>query len=150
MTECKYELHVSFDCFVSSFIRIMASGDGAERTVAYSSLLVVVQFLMTPDMCYHSFVETYFEWTHGCKQPCLSMCSYCNGDCKQVTGLVYRSKLTSFISQLFQKNQSLTASKLKKAMKERKTVLWHPDFLPKASMKPIHALLLQLIATDSL
>lgn len=77
-------------------------------------------------------------------------CSYCNGDCKEFTGQVYHSHITTLIPQLFQKKQQLTGTELKKAVKDRKALIWHRDDLPKSSMKQIHALLLQLVAREIL
>jgi superfamily II DNA helicase RecQ len=77
---CSFEIHASFDCLLSTYIRIMSNEDATERSRLLDMLMEVLQFLVVPETCYHSFIEKYFE--HGDfaaaeKPDCGNMCSAC-------------------------------------------------------------------------
>jgi len=74
-----YEVHVSFDSFMSLYLRIMKGEDGNKIGRQLIALYEAVQFLLTPDTCYHSFIESYFEPEERPKSDCERFCWKCLG-----------------------------------------------------------------------
>jgi superfamily II DNA helicase RecQ len=62
LDNCSYTIYLSFPCLLSTYARIMANPNSQERRRLEHDLCEVVAFLIVPQMCYHSFIETYFEW----------------------------------------------------------------------------------------
>ena len=62
LPDCKYEIHCSFNCVISGYIRIMKNDNAEERSKLLDTFLEVIKFLLVPVTCYHSFIENYFEW----------------------------------------------------------------------------------------
>ena len=149
LPDCKYEIHCSFDCIVTAYIRIMQTETAAERTKLKEALMEVLKFLVVPEKCYHSFIEQHFEWEPFPKQECETMCSKCCNECKDFTGLFYRRSVVTLLSSLFgQRRTPVSSSDLKKAFRNNKATIFHADHIPKTSVKQIHALLLQLVAKE--
>ena len=109
------------------------------------NLREVVAFLVTPTVCYHSFIETYFEWNQQPKLPCGNMCSMCLGETINFTGKVSRTHIQSVITTLMMTNSNVTIQILKDAIWDARDRI----FIQQSQMKrksPIHALCLQLFA----
>ena len=143
-----YEVHVSFDSYVSLFIRIMQNADATERSVQLSQLAEVIQFLIVPSKCYHSFIEDYFErYDQPAKTGCRSYCSFCLDENDDFTGKVFKkSILHVLLTKLFGKGNAPTCSELISALKAGKDKIFHPDNMPNKNVGQIHGLALQLLA----
>ena len=72
-----FEIHISFDSVISMYLRVMRTASTPERNTQLIAMYEVLKFLVTPDICYHSFIERYSELIdkHD-KQPCQSFCSF--------------------------------------------------------------------------
>ncbi|KAL3793728.1 hypothetical protein ACHAWO_005411 [Cyclotella atomus] len=144
LDNCSYSVYVSFSCLLTSYVRIMASPNAQERRRLTRDLLEVVSFLLVPEMCYHSFIELYFEWETTAKQPCVNKCSYCTGACAAFTGSMKKGAIQNVLCEAILQNRNATPDSLKKAITQAKADIFHT--VPK-SAAPIHALLLQLYAS---
>jgi superfamily II DNA helicase RecQ len=150
---CSFEIHASFDCLLSTYIRIMSNKDATERSRLLDMLMEVLQFLVVPDTCYHSFVEQYFE--HGDiasteKADCGNMCSACLKETTGFTGTFYCSQLISVLSNTLLNKPHVGPDSLKNAIKLAKRKIFHPGHVPGSNTAPIHALLLQMVAKNIL
>ena len=133
---------MSFPCLVSTYARIMSSPDGRERNRLVHNANEVVSFLACPQMCYHLFIEQYFEWEHTSSDSCNNMCSYCIGHTSTFTGPIHRHAVESTLCLALLQNRQATPESLRNAiMKERDII-----FVNKVGKRagPVHALLLQL------
>jgi hypothetical protein len=113
----------------------------------------VVQFLVMPEICYHSYIELYFE--HGeqndaSKQDCGNMCSACLNETKHFTGVFFRKQVVDVLSRSFIGKVGVEPDALKKALKMAKSRIFHPGHVPGNNTSQIHALLLQLVARNIL
>ena len=72
-----FEIHLSFDTLVTMFIRIKQGESNKEQSIQRVALFEVLEFLVIPDECYHSYLEHYFEVvTDDNKEPCGEFCTY--------------------------------------------------------------------------
>ena len=142
-----YEVHVSFESYISLFIRIMQNTDAKERSVQLSQLAEVVEFLIIPSKCYHTVIEDYFERDEQPdKSNCGSCCSFCLGENNDFTGKVYKkSILHVLLTKLFGTGKAPSCPELIKVLKSGKGKIFHPDNMPKRNMGQIHGLALQLV-----
>ena len=106
----------------------------------------VLQFLVTPETCYHSFMETYFERESRPKTECGQFCSYCLGQIKGFTKRVYKKKLISLISAKLLNSTKVTCKAFVNALKSEKQTIFHEKDVSGKKMFQIHALGLQLVA----
>jgi superfamily II DNA helicase RecQ len=141
---CSYCVYLSFLCLMSTFVRIMTSSNAQERQRLQMDLHDVISFLLLPQMCYHSFIESYFEWNEITKNPCLDQCSYCTGATAQFTGVMKRAAIENVLCQSVLQNRNATPDSVKKDLTKHKADIF--EVVPKSS-GPIHALLLQLYAS---
>ena len=144
-----YEVHVSFDSYVSLYIRIHQNSDSTERKKQLVALHEVLDFLVTPTECYHSFIEKYFEYNADTeKEPCGLYCSFCRGLVPGFTGKFYKRQLVSFLSTSMFAGVARTTScaDFIKALKSKKEDIFHASNVPNKKMGPIHALALQLLS----
>ena len=86
MDDCYFQVHASFNCFVSAFVRIMTTSEASERKRLALHLLDVLCLLVIPEKCYHVAIEQYFEWDVHTPGSCNNMCSYCCGATSNFTG----------------------------------------------------------------
>lgn len=103
---------------------------------------------MTPDDCYHSMLERYFEVdVSATKEPCGVCCSYCLKEIGAFTKRVHRDKLQCFLSAtVFTPRDRPSAPAFMKALKSAKGTLFHENDVPKKLTGQIHGLALQLVA----
>ena len=143
-----YEVHVSFDSYISLFIHIMQNTIAKERSIQLSQLAEVVEFLIIPSKCYHTVIEDYFERDEQPdKSGCGSCCSFCLGENNDFTGKVYKkSILHVLLTKLFGKGKAPSCSELISTLKSGKDKIFHPVIMPKKNMGQIHGLALQLLA----
>ena len=76
----RYEVHFSFLCLVSLYIRIMQSSEKIARVSNLLALFDVLKFIVLPTKYQHIMMEVYFE-DPLClfeKEPCGTMCCYCD------------------------------------------------------------------------
>ena len=59
--DSEFRIHLSLPSYVSLFIRVMTTKDVAERAKLFDAMHSAFCFLVLPDRCYHSFIESYFE-----------------------------------------------------------------------------------------
>ena len=52
MNDCYFQVHASFNCFVSAFVRIMTNNEAAERRRLAQHLLDVLRLLVIPSQCF--------------------------------------------------------------------------------------------------
>ena len=78
----------------------------------------------------------------------MHFCSHCLGHTKQFTGLFHKRKLVSVLTtKIFSHTKAPPDYKdFIKSIKQKKEFIFHENNVPKKSMGPIHALLLQLVA----
>eukprot|EP00956_Cyclotella_meneghiniana_P031331 scaffold81936_cov56-Cyclotella_meneghiniana.AAC.2 len=147
LDNCSFQIHASLDCFVSSFVRLMTNDEYGERMRTVAALTEVLRFLIIPDRCYHSFIETYFEWDSSAKVGCGDMCSFCKGHASGFTGVFKRMQVVGILTKQFREKLAVSGEDLKRALRDNKKTIF--TVVPK-TMGPIHALLLQLIANGIL
>ena len=143
-----FEIHLSFDTLVTMFIRIKQGESDKERSIQLVALFEVLEFLVIPDECYHSYLEHYFEVVKdNNKEPCEHFCTYCKKDHLQFTGLFYSAKLLKILTAaILNKGGNLHWREFIKVLKVNKTDYFHEDDVPVKLMGPIHALAMQLLA----
>lgn len=126
LPNCHYEVHISFNCLLSAFVRVMTTTDKKERRLQLS-LHEVVSFFVLPNKCYHhTLLEKHFERIAEPKQPCNTNCSVCLGETSQFTGPVRRSPITSVLcSALQMHNSAATPDSLKAESSYYKTEEGH-------------------------
>ena len=105
MSNCFFQVHASFNCFVSAFVRVMTNSEPTERQRLAGHLIDVLCLLVVPSQCYHVAIETHFEWDVHTPGTCGNMCSYCCGVTAELTGRFKRRQvegvLTSGLFDLF-------------------------------------------------
>lgn len=147
MSDCHFQVHASFNCFVSAFVRIMTSEEANERKRLAHQLLDVLRILVIPDQCYHVAIERYFEWDVHTEGVCNNMCSYCCGATSAFTGKFHRTQVEGVLTSVFSANLTVSPEIIKKAIRAAR----HKIFLiPTKTMGPIHALMLQMVANGIL
>lgn len=78
-TDSTYEVHLSFASVYQLYVSIMTNVDPLERKTLFCQAKEVLQFLVLPTMCYHSFMEDYFKSESKQKTDCSDKCSFCKG-----------------------------------------------------------------------
>lgn len=144
-----YEVHCSFDTYVSLYIQIKQNQDSTERDQQLIALYEVLDFLVVPKECCHSFIEKYFEYNADTKkEPCGQYCSYCLGLVPGFTDKFLKPRLVSFLStNVFARGKHTTScTNFIKALKAKKEDIFHPSNVPNKKMGLIHALALQLLS----
>ena len=147
MSNCHFQVHASFNCFVSAFVRIMTADEANERKRLALHLLDVLRLLIIPDRCYHVAIERYFEWDVHTPGVCDNMCSYCCGATSAFTGKFHRRQLEGVLTAVFSANLTVSPEDIKKAIQASRRKIF---VLPTKTMGPIHALMLQLVANGIL
>jgi hypothetical protein len=142
----RYEVHISFNCYVQLFVRIMQHPHNSEQERQLSSLKEVLVLLVTPKECQHIAMEKWFIHTESAaaREPCLTKCTYCTGVCKLFTGRINRDKLTRLLITFFTRGQRPPAD-LMKFIKAKMNEIFHRRDTW-SSMGPTHALCMQLTA----
>ena len=143
-----YEIHVSFDSYISIFVRIMQNKDSSERQVQLRQLHEVLEFLLVPSTCYHTIIEHYFErQSEGEKCHCGDQCSFCLDEHDDFTGKVNKKGLLHvLLTKVFSSTKAPNCPELIKQLKSHKAKIFHADNVPSRNTGPIHGLALQLIA----
>ena len=143
----KYEVHISFPCVVKLYARIMQHPDKKERNMQEQSMMEVLKLLVLPSECQHVILENYFEHPDGRqREACRNKCRKCSG-IKELTGMIYRQKLTSCLVSFCSRGTMETPTTLVKFVKDNKDTIFHKNNVPRRSIGPIHALCLQLVAS---
>ena len=145
----RYEVHLSFSCLISLFIRIMQHPKSSERKTQLGMMHDVLELLVSPETCQHALMEKYFARPGTSTEciPCQSMCNYCSrGSAVGIAGAVYRDRLCNILITFCARNGQPTTASLIKCIKLNKDKIFHKRDIPR-SMGPVHALCLQLIAT---
>ena len=89
-----FKIHIYFDSIVSMFIRVMKATTAKKCSTQLVTMFKVLRFLVTPDECYHLFIEHYLEILHDTnKVNCGLFCTFCCGDGGEFTGRFYRQKV---------------------------------------------------------
>ena len=147
---CTYEIHISFDSLILLYLRIMQLVDKDEREIQLADLVMVVRFLVTPEDCYHTMLEDYFEFeTNDTKQSCGQFCTNCLGFVPDFTKRIKRSGVKNVMSKaVFDVDSKPNVKDFMKTLKAKKDNLFHADDVPKHFMGPLHALALQLFAKE--
>ena len=145
--ENRYEIHISFNCAVKLYSRIMQHPDRTERLLQLEWMMSVLSFLVLPRNCQRITLEKHFEDpnTNRSYVPCRNRCRYCVR-LGSFTGWINRNKLTSLLMGFGLHGKSQTPSSLIKFVKDNKHLIFHKDDQPTTLMGPIHALCLQLLA----
>jgi hypothetical protein len=109
-------------------------------------MFVVLRFLLSPDKCFHSFIETFFEEGHfGTKEACGDYCSFWNGEVGEMMGVFKKRALLSLLTTEFEIDfKPPHWRRFLSMLGKQKPLLWG-DKVPK-HMAAVHALVLQLIA----
>ena len=117
-----YEIHVSFNSYISIFVRIMQNDDGAQRQVQLRQLHEVLEFLLVPTTCFHSTIEHYFERRmEGDKCNCGHYCSFCREEHHDYTGKIFKKGLLHvLLTKLFSSTKAPTCNELIKHLKSGK------------------------------
>ena len=111
------------------------------------SMMEVLEFLVLPSECQHVILERYFEIPDGRqREACGNKCLKCRG-IKELTGMIYRQKLTSCLVSFCSRGTMETPTTLVKFVKDNKDTIFHKNNVPRRSIGPIHALCLQLVAS---
>jgi hypothetical protein len=145
----RYEVHLSFSCLISLFIRIMQHPNSLERRTQLGMMHDVLELLITPKTCQHTLMERYFARPGMATEciTCQSMCNFCSrGSAVGIAGAVYRHRLCQVLLTFCTRNGQLTTAGLIKCIKLNKGDIFHKQDIPR-SMGPVHALCLQLTAT---
>ena len=147
MSNCSFQIHASFNCFSSAFVRIMTSNsnEASERKRLAHQLLDVLRLLVIPTQCYHVAIERYFEWDVHTDGNCDNMCSYCCGLTGGLTGQFKRRQFEQVLTGVFSAQLSISPDDLKKALRRAGSKIFNRT--PK-NAGPVHALMLQLVAND--
>jgi len=144
---CHYQVHISFSSCISLYVRIMSTSDAAERKRLHHDMMEVVRLLMNPSVCYHTAIETYFEYLpEPDKMPCGSYCSACDQTITKSTGVIYRRQLMSLLATKVNGDTKVTTKIFMKLLKTNKTTIFHADHVPRVRTGQFHALALQLLA----
>ena len=148
----RYEVHLSFNCAVKLFTRIMQHPEKSERDRQLDDMMSVLCFLVIPDECHHAIIEKYFENHNTTRDflPCMHCCGKCRRNRLSTTGRINRGKLSRLLMGYCSNNKSPTTSELVRFIKDRQQLIFHKNDQPRTGMGPIHALCLQLIATGIL
>lgn len=56
-----FEIHLSLDTLITMFIHIKQCDSNKERSIQLTALYKVLEFLVIPNECYHSYFENYFD-----------------------------------------------------------------------------------------
>jgi hypothetical protein len=121
-------------------------GDVAPRDMA----LEVLTSLVTPTVCYHNYIERYFNPNSNPSLTC-NNCSVCLRETSSFTGLVHKAQLQSFLTTTFLAGSETVVTALLPKIRAAKAVLFHEEHVPgDLDAAPIHALGLQLIASRML
>ena len=129
-------------------IRIKQGSSADERITQLVTLFSVLEFLVVPVECYHSFLEHYFEVVRDDnKQSCGAFCTYCCSGHLHFPGRFYQEALECVITTaVLAKGGQLHWKEFIKVLKVRKTDISHESDMPSTFMGPIHALTMQLLA----
>lgn len=143
-----YEIHISFDSYISIFVRIMKNTDADERKVQLRQLHEVLEFLLVPSTCYHTTIENYFERRiEGEKCDCEKYCTFCREEHDDFTGKVHKKGLLHvLLTKVFSSSKAPTCAEVIKVLKSGKEKIFHADNVPSRNTGPIHGLVLQLLA----
>jgi len=142
-----YGIHISFDSAVLLYVRIMKNKSAIERNNLLVDMQEVLMGFITPDECYHSYIERYFETDPEEKEGCGLYCSFCTGEVKEFTGRFYKDELVSINTMdVFTNGINPKYRCFIKAMKAKKDILFHKEDIPSVRMGPIHAIALQLLS----
>ena len=93
-----YQIHVSFNSYVSLYILITGTKDKKERPKLLQALDEVIGFLVQPKQCYHSFIENYFEVEPEQKTGCGNLCTYCCSGHKKFTKRLSKIGLCNYLT----------------------------------------------------
>ncbi len=143
----RYEVHFSFSCLVSLYIRIMQSSEKIARESNLLALFDVLKFIVLPTKYQHIMMEVYFE-DPLClfeKEPCGTMCCYCD-QAYTPTGRIHRYNLQNCLIAFFASKRP-SPKELVQYIKQQRLHIFHKNDMPKMFMGPIHALCIQLLGT---
>jgi len=143
----RYEIHLSFNCLIALYVRIMQHPDVSERATQFAAMFEVLVVLVVPYKCQHALLEEYFANPNSTCQytPCQSMCNFCSRGAVSLTGRINRARLCELLVGFCAGKENTTAQ-LVKFIKLNKTSIYHKNDVPKTIVGPIHAICLQLIA----
>jgi hypothetical protein len=137
---------------ISTYIRIMTNKNPQERSRLLDMLMEVLQFLVVPETCYHSYIERYFEHGHWAtlpKQNCGNMCSFCLNETSSFTGIFNRLQVVDVLTTCVDGKLYVGTDIVKKAIKTARKRIFQSN--PSGGdTSPIHALLLQMVARNIL
>ena len=140
-----YAIQLDFSSCISIYVHIVQCPNTNERKVQLSQLHKVLQALVTPNVCFHTFIEEYFEWeAQTTKTSCGLYCSKCLSKVPNLAKRVSKNGVISFLAmKVFAAGENPTCSIFKKGMKADMNIIFHPEDVPKdKNMGQIHALAL--------
>ena len=86
------------------FLRIIQNSSSSVRAHKMEQVFIVFRFLVFPTICYHTFIEQYFEPLdsfgnplHGDAMPCGNICTYCLGEHRDFTPEFNREALEQIL-----------------------------------------------------
>ena len=154
----RYEIFLSFNVVMNLFLRIFQNSSSTVRAHEIEQLFIVLRFLVLPTICYHIFIEQYFEPLdtsgkplHIDAMPCGNLCTYCLGDHSLFTLEFDREALKQILlADVFHPESRVTLAKFQKAITKNMLLIWGNDEVFVKTIKPqhIHALCLQLVAAE--
>jgi len=143
----RYEIHLSYPLVISLYVRIQQQPNKDERNKQLESFYEVLRYLLIPNKCFHSGVESYFgEDTNSSSNPCRDSCSFCTGIHKELTGEFNKRKLVGLLTTEFFNGVAPKHDKFTKFVKDKRNDIFEEGQAPGKLVGPIHALCLQLIA----
>jgi hypothetical protein len=151
--ENKYMVHLSFNCFVSIYSRVMRESNASDRKKQLISLFDVLHVLVLPRQCQHVLMEEYFEHPEHTRTDnriaCGSLCSYCRDLAGEEragwnVGRINRSFLANRLIYFFNGNTASPAS-LIRFVKANKNRILEGGATGNKSMSPVHAICLLLL-----
>ena len=154
----RYEIFLSFNVVMNLFLRIFQNYSEKVRNVEMEQVFVVLRFLVLPSMCYHTFIEQYFEPllssgqpSHHDATPCGNMCTYCLEGHLEFTLPFDKEALRDILmSDIFWPEGRIPLPQFQKRMAENVLPIYGgcPEFVKTVKPQHIHALCLQLVAAN--
>ena len=103
-----FKICISFGSIVSMFICIMRATTIKECSTQLVAIFEVMRYLVTPNECYHSFIEHYFEIVHDSNTvDCGLFCKFCRRDIGGFTVCFHIQKLRSLPPNNFLKKGNM-------------------------------------------
>ena len=144
-----FEIHLSLENFVTTFIRIQHVTVEKELDTQLVALFGFLEGLMIPTECIHLFFEHKFEVEYDAnKLGCGEFCTFCRNEHLFYTGKLYLKKLKVVLARevMVKNGRKMYWAAFTKVLKVHKEESFVTGDMPGTAMGPIHGFILQLLA----